>query len=229
MDVLGTAELFDHIMEHLHPRDIFNFMQTNRGADDAVCNSTRVQRDLALQPDPAGDFHSYFTEGAESMGPQIALQNLVLESTEIAHLNFHVRLRRLDGVQLSVGKRCRSMLICQPPIKELNIRSSDIEHWDHNWSEATVLVDGYAPRSISSESGITVGHVLDLFDELFTAKAFRPYARGFALGVQSVYGNAELFEVMWITLARGSGHFRAFLEPESRRVIYSTYDHEPES
>ena len=86
-------------------------------------------------------------------------------------------LRSIDMPMLRLGKRCRQMLICQPPLKQvrpvMSCCGEDSPSYMFNVPGSRSIT---VPEPIKSETGITVGDILDATDRLADEHRLCPHA-----------------------------------------------------
>ena len=157
-------ELFELILDHLEIPEILNVQQVSRGLKDAIDGSARIQTRLNLRPASRDTF--FKTPFEFYFGYNLGL-HCSLEQPKSTPFN-EVPLENRTNFTASfdshsafpkIGSRCRNMLICQPPIYEMEIHTRCC----NGDPLALPFLESDTPKttSISSPIGITVG---DLYD-----------------------------------------------------------------
>nr|POF26348.1 hypothetical protein CFP56_22497 [Quercus suber] len=165
--VFAIPELMEHVLSYLEPADLLVAQRMNRSANMAVRSSLRLQRQLHLRSDRSIYFSTAFhKDNFPGLSVDVRKtpangidwtwdQQTASEDTSRARLTI-----RFDGNTAlpHAGKRCRSMLVCQPALESLHVQPT--------CCFADYIV-APAPRLISFGSGVTVG---DLFDAVEQAR-----------------------------------------------------------
>ncbi|KAK3709303.1 hypothetical protein LTR37_011041 [Vermiconidia calcicola] len=197
-EVLTTAELFENILAHLDPRDVLNALQLNKATSQLFINSPKLQDKLHLRPSKEEHVDSVFENPRDGRQTFPLFRLHFGESScdgpppvEAGPDEIVVVAEFFHWYSLpTIGSRCRAMLVCQPPVKELLITLACCLpagpgyrlHASFNPltpSRPTLSqvdeeeFDGY---KIRSETGITVGQVYDATKQLQEEHRYCPHA-----------------------------------------------------
>lgn len=152
-EVFNTPELFELILSHLEPCELLVAQQMNRAADALVKSSHILQHSMLIRHKKSGAFTAFqntffsgieFKIGSSAVGPVDPM--LTFSQTQIS-------VAFAKGPALPrIGTRCRSMLICQPPIKRMSVRLSCCDPTSHS---------GWLQDYLKSDKGVTIGDVYD--------------------------------------------------------------------
>lgn len=153
--VFCMPELLEHILDFLPVEELVYTFRVNKRFHNAITGSTKLQRRLALEPDP--DAHLYVPTGTGRSN-----------NAQIVHVLCHADSARSqrepladNELPISVGglhrkppPKLRSMMITQPPLKSLKV-----------WT-ACCLPMGYPHTppvmTLTSERGIKVDEVWEI-------------------------------------------------------------------
>lgn len=178
--VFGTNELLEMILLQLHPRQVLVAQRVNKSFEALILSSPKVLFHLGLRADPTSAFVTPFDSfddgwsmirvhvNTHQFYPPMALRQLELSpyeyevSASIYHLSTPPNLPQL-------GDRCRSILICQPPIFQMEASVTCCNRDLHNWIPATaVTATGLDyPEPVRSTTGTTIGDLLDATKQLW--------------------------------------------------------------
>ena len=205
--VFDTPELLELILLNLECPDLLEVQQVNRTSTYSslgpkttvglispttpvqvnIDSSDKLQSLLGLRGDPKSSYKPTFqlwdrdktslyceTNYKRSpSNPFVYYTPPALEDDEIeitAYFVSHDHLPRL-------GKRCRSMLICQPPVMEMRPSLNCCSARDPRFFGAPGEEDtASTPRPIRSHTGITVGCILDATKRVREEHKLCPYA-----------------------------------------------------
>lgn len=182
--VFNTPELLEMILLHLHARDVLAVQQVDTIMCAHIKSSSKIQRYIGLLPDASAYFHTQFapfeiSEPSIICEPDFKTQRDYLPFTEwwlspekneiIISVSLSRGLHALDGL----GKACRSMLICQPPIMEMDI-FIDCCHPMFPLSQGPPKE--WLPDPIRRASGITIGDIVEIALTLRDKHKFCPWA-----------------------------------------------------
>lgn len=155
--VLTTPELLEMILENLGPLDLLQATQTSRATAAVVESSLRIHQAMFIGPNKSISVISLFPD--EPIGFSIYYERFMQHSaTLLATLGKFEKLPRL-------GQRARTMLVCQPPVKEAEISV-----------ECCRGFTGKAVEKINSDTGITFGELWDTTELLRAAHRLCPWA-----------------------------------------------------
>lgn len=151
-----TQELLEMILLHLSARDILAAQQVNKSFNAAVTSSPRVQQHLGLKA-ISQDINSVipFTLGCE-------FPDFACTLTTIAdHLCVNAKFDDLRPLP-TTGERCRSMLVCNPPVKKMVILIPGHCCYSPAFIHRVFSpsYSHYLHKEIHNENGITVGDIL---------------------------------------------------------------------
>lgn len=180
--VFAIPELLEQIALSMHPIYVLDFMQTDRGAYDIISNSSAVQRHMNLLPDQNSFFRSFFNISEVGFICDIRPRAPIPASGSLAR---HAKAINLDLFTVGaaflpmpprLGKRVRSMLICQPPIKEMHVKVTCCSKPGQSLAQSLHPGKLEAPQPILSATGITVDDLYDATRELVKAHRLCPWA-----------------------------------------------------
>lgn len=198
-ETFNIPELMEMILGYLSTQDLLLAMEVNKSFADSVLSSNKLQIKLCLKAATNTDWFTDFQYGG--LGRQGPFSFSCRVDWEDHHLRpaperesevhikaqFHIA-RRWYGQGLPdksarlplLGSRCRAMLICQPPIKEIIARPSCCQGMGSRNQELQALEDEIHPPPesviVRSETGLTVGDLLDVTDSLMRSHSACPYA-----------------------------------------------------
>nr|POF12738.1 hypothetical protein CFP56_09890 [Quercus suber] len=167
--VFAIPELMEHVLSYLEPAELLVAQRMNQSANLAVRSSFRLQRQLHLRCDRSRYFSTVFQKD-NFPGLSVDVRKTQVngvdwfwdqQTSSSSDESSRARLTiRFDGntALLRAGKRCRSILVCQPALKSLNVQPT--------CCFADYIV-APAARLASTGGGVTVG---DLFDAVETAR-----------------------------------------------------------
>lgn len=176
-----VAELLEMILDHLEIPDIVKMIQVSHSLKNSIEASTKLQDKLSLRPAPL-DSHIYsafeqclFREG----GFRCTLTNYNNTRPQALPGTFAVRAYffPFPGQHLpKIGSKYRRMFICQPPIKQMKVYLSCCPR-DREL--------GFLPQlevcTVSSDGGLTIGHLYDCARKQMDEHRWCPYASTFSL------------------------------------------------
>ena len=183
LKVFNTLELLEMILLNLGVRDVSTTRQVNRTMYSVVTTSSKIQRFLGLRQDPESECISIFDPDSARYEPCFKRFTCDLNfrdedfNTPTREGMLRARFKNADGwYTLSIGELPRKMLICQPPIYEVEI-------FAHCCSRVTKS----APNNTGSRrippldkvrnvSGLTVGDLLDATKQTKEKHMLCPYA-----------------------------------------------------
>jgi hypothetical protein len=162
--VLATTELLEMILSNLPNGDLLKAYSVSRGFYSTIEGSLKLQRKLGLLADPETS--------------NIYIPAEIVWSYDGWGLDIDVTDSAPDNVELQVytaklkalGKRCRSMLICQPPIHQIS-------------AYASCCLPYTSPKPVEvlnttkGSSGITLGDLYDAMIRLQYEHRLCPDAR----------------------------------------------------
>ena len=176
MKTFGLPEIAERILLHLDPLDILRTQQINTTMLSTINHSPNLQRKLLLQPDPDAFFTPIDPILARPFSVRVQFRRENRASEEripvfVIHLEKPASLRKHKH-----GSRIQRMLVCQPPIFELEVRMlcecSDAIEGAHQISNTTL-----GREKLTSESGFTLSEVWDAAKRLRQSHQLCPHAR----------------------------------------------------
>ena len=184
--VFNTVELLEAILINLHPYDLLSALQVNGATSKMIETTPKLHDVLHLRPSKDGFLNTIFSE---SWGPFFRLDVTYSDVKNSAplrhetiqqddHVNIFVTFDVVKGT-LRVGELCRRMLVCQPPVKVMEISASccDIHHsWSYLGSVGCHVNAVDSSGIIRSEAGLTVGDLYDKAVELQEKHLYCPHA-----------------------------------------------------
>lgn len=217
-EVFGTPELLEIILLHLHPRYVLVAQQVSKGFDASVSTSPKLQQHLGLRADPKTHFTTPFAStygGSSTLSVHarygafgyysVAARNNILSGDKpardknafeiLASFNTRCGLPRL-------GERCRSMLICQPPVFEMEASVSCCSNRNLILAGLQMQMQIHSPRPtdqpkpIRSTTGITVGDVLDATRVILQQHRACPHAQPHEHDAEGKVDSAPSFRAM---------------------------------
>jgi hypothetical protein len=174
--VFNIPELLEKILLYLSPADLLRVQRVSHLFFNATEGSPKIQFKMGLRPQenchitfpPALlEFHMF----SFSLEPYTCFGNSrqTLQENEV-----NIRAGFYGGEKnnkmLKLGKRCRDMLICQPPIKTLNAYTRCC-HPTWSWRGATDPVE-----TITVEGGFRMGDLIDVHERITAAHRLCPDA-----------------------------------------------------
>ena len=173
--VFNIPELLEKILLHLTPADLLRVQRVSHLFFNATEGSPKIQFKMGLRPQenchvtfpPALlEFHMF----SFSLEPYSCFANSrqALQENEV-----NIRAGFFGGEKnkmMKLGKRCRDMLICQPPIKTLNAYTRCC-HPTWSWRGATDPVE-----TIMVEGGFRMGDLIDAHERITAAHRLCPDA-----------------------------------------------------
>lgn len=198
-NVSETPELFKAIMLQLHASDVLAVQQVSRNMCAKINNSPVIQKYLGLRPDPQAFFRTHFGVACDCSSFFCSLyyrygfhtHPIPNPTRNPRELIFEVGFDRAPADQAlpRIGSRWRSMLICQPPVKELVLHLECCEgSYDSNAVEPPARRPPAQNTIVISASGITVGDIYDITHRLRQEHRLCPFApRHDGRGMAMVY------------------------------------------
>lgn len=190
-EVFNTTELAEIILSLLSIADILSAATANRAFTHCVSSSKKLQDILCLRPDQDSFWRSNFQEGGDldtlvSCGISGPFRSKwkAREEMNIDAQIFRQPLLPFSGegpeVLPSSGSRCQSMLICQPPIKELWAVPQCCGTFEERNLRYGADFDGKLPPppeplSIRSDTGLTLGDLVSFADKISEDHRQCPY------------------------------------------------------
>ena len=156
--VFGVHELLENILYHLRNESLLHAQRVNRKFFDAIQGSLKFQRKLGLVADcdaqltfPAqGVFKGVHFDTDTRWRPDMSIK----AKDKILVLLKEVTDR--DPV-LTLGSRCRKMLICQPSLKSLDVSLNCCTRNRYAGRRSDA-----AYETLTSETGFTIGDIMDI-------------------------------------------------------------------
>jgi hypothetical protein len=187
--VFSTPELFELILALLNARDILVVQQVSKNICATIRDSGRIQRRLGLRPDPQANFHPTFSDSiwgfrelSLSCYAQYRRHTYMYMYPDgwpkhkpnelVIAVAFDGRPPQMDGL----GSKCLSMLVCQPPVKELQPFVDCCNRAIPRMLGAPGPPDDWLPKPIRRETGITVGDVFEETAKLIEKHKMCPWA-----------------------------------------------------
>ncbi|KAK5130918.1 hypothetical protein LTR08_001582 [Meristemomyces frigidus] len=184
-EIFAVPELLEQILLWVHPMDVLNVMEVNRRAYDIICGSTSLQRHMNLVPDETSHFRSFYKaslfdfacEAAPAVDIRPWLKPLSpVNDQQSALRTFDIDAHFSASNPLQLGSRVRSMLICQPPVKYMQVTVSCCDKSRPMGRQPLLSSAMNVPQPVHSETGITVGDLYDSACELTAAHRLCPAA-----------------------------------------------------
>lgn len=200
--VFDVPELLEHILSYLNAKEILRASEVDWTMYRTIEASPKLQAILHLRPSPTGFLETPFSKnpGRPFYGCASSRKRRLVPHNDFpgfycySRTNINVPARAAIFAQLSyqlprIGARCRSMLICQPPIYEMGVYplccttnpyySGSMEIFNQPLIKARAMyrLPGSLPEDLQqppfevvrSEKGITVG---DLYDMVIRVRQF---------------------------------------------------------
>ncbi|KAK3621492.1 hypothetical protein LTR56_013433 [Elasticomyces elasticus] len=188
MRVLGVPELLELVTDDLEIWDVLALMQVNRRILAVVQSSAKIQRDLGLDTAvPHRSFYTGFDHPVQNGRPHMAIYSRLVPSDPNhprslaedyeSYYAITIRYWATPGRPTRVGQRCRSMLVVQPPLRSVNVSTKCCGMTTIDPVPLGLSSDGGG--LYSCESGITVGHVLDITLTLWLMHRHCPHAANY--------------------------------------------------
>ncbi|KAK3691149.1 hypothetical protein LTR37_018853 [Vermiconidia calcicola] len=182
--VFNISELLEHILLRLSFQDILKAQQVSKQFFNAIEASSTIQKTMCLQPDPTSNyqrqadvvFRSWHLH--EPRPPiTIAQEKRIFLTAFVAHAPDSDDLLWRLGICIfsenklpNPGGRIRSTLICQPPVLHMDVYATCCHPSDN-------IEDRGDPTStVTSETGITIGDILDTATRLRAEHRLCPFA-----------------------------------------------------
>ena len=174
--VFGVPELLEHILLYLHPHDIFRAQATNKTLFDTIAGSMNLQRHLNLIPYKESYYRTPFNCHSPPWSLGVNLCKLLSAppgQTLGGPTDFYLDVKFFSD-RPKIGSRCRSILICQPPVYEITGWASCCARLHH---ERPSGIPALSRLHVVSKTGITVGDLLDAQEALIREHSTCTYAR----------------------------------------------------
>lgn len=182
--VFGTTELLEAILRKgLSVHDLLRAMEVNKTFAACVKSSVHLQKLLCLRPDPTASYRSAFEVGIKclvgfttsltfpALSPATYRKaRTSLDGTLEAHFDTD-----LTASPPRIGPRCRSMLVCQPPVHEMAI-SINCCGFRYEDNVVPQNENGTAYIKAIGTAGLTIGELLDTTRRLQEAHTLCPFA-----------------------------------------------------
>lgn len=143
----------------LSVRDLLSAMEVNKTFKTAILGSPKLRRYMSLAPDQALPYRTIFKRTSKdvnhfshlcvSFGSSLDYNLLDPDGNETTMLIASFSTK--DGALPRIGSRCRAMLVCRPPVYQIESRTSCCN------------ITG---QKVSSSTGITVGDLYDAASRL---------------------------------------------------------------
>ncbi|KAK5127048.1 hypothetical protein LTR85_008407 [Meristemomyces frigidus] len=187
-EVFNSPELLEMIMMQLHPRHILVAQRVNKTFEALISTSPKVQQYLGLRADATSAFATAFRnymDGWPSFTCRSAQDMFsfgyspLRRETEPDPDAFEIRASFSPWTSSAaslpkLGDRCLSMLVCQPPIFEMQACVSCCDR--HRYLGHPFPPDVKDPEPLRSKTGITVGDVLKATSQLIDRHRTCPHA-----------------------------------------------------
>ncbi|KAK4540815.1 hypothetical protein LTR36_008892 [Oleoguttula mirabilis] len=192
--VFNIQELFEHILCDLDICDLLKAQQVSHHFFDTIQSSKKLQRHMGLAPDTKRDFrfllqHNIF--GIAFMTDAQLVATRLSEGDKII-----VRAETYGEIPMpKLGERSRCILICQPPVKTMTAYAGCCSnrygiYYAQLLSSLPAPAGGSAAATvITSDTGITLGDIIDAGQAVQRQHCTCPHAREYHHDVQ---GNVEL-------------------------------------
>ncbi|KAK4507216.1 hypothetical protein PRZ48_000951 [Zasmidium cellare] len=170
--VFALPELLELILADLDLYDALRAQQVSRVWRDGINSSVKMQRAMGLRTDDGADFFTPLSHDHESSPWDRTFPGVCFEQMRGAFDPFNatqegnvvrslaVGIHVSTSTPLSVGARCRRILICQPPLKRATVR---VDHYCIHHRCSPIMFE----YEIASDDGIRVRDVLDAAQEAF--------------------------------------------------------------
>lgn len=182
-EVFGIPELFEKILLELNSWNLLKDVQLMcRAADAMLRTSTILQRHMMLKPVP----DAFFTP------PELWVHSplssvCVCHDWEYSHMRSYAPPPSKDASFVSItvrsgidtqrfGSRVRSMLICQPPLSEVRASMACCNGDPDDRFTDDSRDPSFESVTLSRNSGLTIGDIVDLAAELQAKHLHCPYA-----------------------------------------------------
>lgn len=172
--VFNTTELLENILVNLGVRDVLSAMQVSHRFQSVIEGSPVIQRKMGLKADPdralrfplaSETRYLLCSTDASTWSMRTAPNDKILVKVDCARATS-------TTAKLNLGARCRSLLICQPPLKTLKVYVSCCHSIYRHTSRAPAEV-------LTSETGITFGDIVDTANRVKEAHVLCPRAETF--------------------------------------------------
>lgn len=170
---IDVPELLEHILNYLDIRSLLRVQQVSHQMFDAIESSVKLQRRLFLKPSPKGN---------TKLLPSYVLPGLFLDNDASGYVTPRSDMDQvvvtasflLSRAPSRIGSRCKKMLICNPPIKSIDVFIECCSQSAHRAFRTNT------PRppleTLECDSGITVGQLHDAHKRLAAAHRLCPDA-----------------------------------------------------
>lgn len=190
--VFDIPELLEMILLKLPPSSIFAAQQACQTFSALITSSPKIQHHLGLKADLQANFSTCFNERSfdawgkfqchpafDSSATRSAWRRFrnVQSEDESDPKTLEITANFINRSKLPrLGERCQSMLICQPPIYEMEV--SVVCCNDHTVHRLPGMPSPPPiPEPIRSKTGITVGDLLTATRKLWQEHRLCPYAQ----------------------------------------------------
>ena len=186
--VFHTPELLEMILLELQPQHVLVAQQVTKTFDSLISTSPKLQHHLGLRPNPESSFAAprcingwgHFTCSPKDCASSIFSWSRSQQQSERGPndleicASFSTKLPRL-------GDRCRSMLICQPPVYEMEVKTTCCNRYSFGVfslaPQNALATELDAPKPLRSKTGITIGDLLDATEEVCKKHRTCPHAQ----------------------------------------------------
>ncbi|KAK4560624.1 hypothetical protein LTR86_005202 [Recurvomyces mirabilis] len=187
----STPELLELILLQLPNPDLMRATSVCTMFRDNIISSAKVQRKLGFREDKGGKiyFPTHDFWFAELFLNTEAVEPKEGSDPDDAWIRIQVMMDSIP-CKLGIGSKCRSMFICQPPIKSIQAYTSCCagpRFWRHRPGDERPPAE-----TIASETGITVGDIVDTTARLKESHKLCPDASPFDHNSDTGYVNAQV-------------------------------------
>lgn len=177
--VFGTLELLELILLNLDMTDLVRVQLVNRMVHATISSSVRLQDLMFLRAEPSSYFRPLRLRPASNTAifdcSPVRYHYRSANATPLKDDEVEIfATLEYDDEPPSIGERFRSLLISQPPVKQMQPVLSCCSPGGF-WNRQPPVVD--EPDPIQSVSGITLGDILDATQKLKIEHWRCPHAR----------------------------------------------------
>ena len=171
-NLFTIPEILEWILLYLKPADLLRVQRVNHQFLDAIQGSPKIQCRMGLRPQEKG--HVFLPPPSCDPGrlscyietyPCFSREN-IKENEVVLKIGFSGG----EDKPPYLGPRCREMLVCQPPIKSMNVYTRCCRPpW--SWRSLNDPLE-----TITADSGIRMGDIIDAYNRITADHRLCPYA-----------------------------------------------------
>ncbi|KAK5127104.1 hypothetical protein LTR85_008464 [Meristemomyces frigidus] len=243
-EVFEVPELAEMILCEMTAKQLLtSVVKVNRALSSTITTSPKLQRLLGLRPDYTCQWRSNF-EGGGGHGYRLGSEDAFPgvwchvssdhrytsdpnQPLDKAKVTAYCSVPSRSG--LRVAPRGRAMLVCQPPVYEMTVEPSCCKG-------ALDQPNSEIPRPppftvVTSQTGLTVGDLMDAADTANIKHRNCPYASHYTLDRTTGLVQADIFFTGFVDLKTGDPALPRYQDPRDYQDSYygdEPGDHEPD-